>query len=209
MFIHFNTTNHTFQKAKQYAAKEALTHLTGHPSPTTSQPETPKKRKETSQTPPTTAPQSLRFQTPRKIQAALKPPPASSSRRNSSKGRPFPNPLQRLSSNSSGSVSSSSGIDGDELYDIEKKAVFENISRLSGRLGIAPPRYLVEQELERPNFFGGRAEFAGGARVPLDVAVVAGVLGKEQARLQLAQKVLAWLLREDKARQDLADSLLR
>lgn len=89
----------------------------------------------------------------------------------------------------------------------EQQRLFDAIRRLCGRLGVAQPAYRLTQP--RPNFFSGRAEFPPASRVPEDVAVVRDVLGKRQARIQIAAKVLAWMEREEAKRTAQTDSLLQ
>ncbi len=88
----------------------------------------------------------------------------------------------------------------------EQQRLFDGIRRLSSRLGVSQPQCRLTQD--RPNFFSGRAEFPPASRVPDDVGVVADVLGKRQARIQIATKVLAWMEQEEARRQALSDGVL-
>lgn len=86
--------------------------------------------------------------------------------------------------------------------------LFDAIARLAGRLGIAQPQYRLEQDPDRPNFFRGCAEFSVASRVPDGIAVVDNVLGKRQARIQIAEKVMDWMVREEATRQAMVSEIL-
>ncbi|KAJ6784428.1 hypothetical protein PWT90_07065 [Aphanocladium album] len=90
----------------------------------------------------------------------------------------------------------------------EQNRLFNSIARLTARLGISQPQYKLTQDLNRPNFFSGRAEFSVASRVPDNIAVVQDVLGKKQARIQIAEQVLSWLENEEARRQAMVDELL-
>ncbi|EGX94336.1 hypothetical protein CCM_02607 [Cordyceps militaris CM01] len=90
----------------------------------------------------------------------------------------------------------------------EQSRLFGSIARLCARLGVSQPQYRLVPDLDRPSFFSGRAEFSVGSRVPDDIAVVRNVLGKKQARIQIAEQVLAWMEKEEMRRQQLVDGML-
>ncbi|KAJ4158243.1 uncharacterized protein LMH87_008776 [Akanthomyces muscarius] len=102
-------------------------------------------------------------------------------------------------------VSPQGGRGGDAAA--EQQRLIDAIRRLSSRLGVAQPQYRLTQN--PPNFFSGHAEFPPASRVPEDVAVVRDVLGKRQARIQIATKVLAWMEREEAKRTAQTDALLQ
>lgn len=82
------------------------------------------------------------------------------------------------------------------------ETVFKHVSELAAHLGLTPPSYRIEPE-EMHSFFGRRAVFAHDSIVvPPGVAIVTGVLGKKQAKLQVADKVLKWLREELRRRGD-------
>lgn len=90
----------------------------------------------------------------------------------------------------------------------EQARLFSGITRLCARLGISQPQYKLAQDPARPSFFSGRAEFSVASRVPQDIAVVKDVLGKRQARIQIAEQVLSWMEDEEARRQALVDGVL-
>ncbi|KAG9254958.1 uncharacterized protein F5Z01DRAFT_653472 [Emericellopsis atlantica] len=89
-------------------------------------------------------------------------------------------------------------------------SVYERVVYLSNKLGLHPPTYETPPLLGMPNFFSGRTVFPSGAdgRIPDKVLVVNGVLGKQQAKDQLARQVCDWMEREVQERQKLAKTLL-
>lgn len=72
---------------------------------------------------------------------------------------------------------------------------------MAATLGTGVPTYRIEEDPTRPNFYSGRAVFFNGAPVPTDIGVVAGVLGKKQTKLQIAERVLEWM-EDEKAKRD-------
>ena len=69
------------------------------------------------------------------------------------------------------------------------------------------PTYRVDEDPLRPNFFNGRPIFFSGVAVPHGTGVVNGVLGKKQARLQIAEKVLVWMEQEHNKRMETLDNV--
>ncbi|OAA74163.1 hypothetical protein ISF_01064 [Cordyceps fumosorosea ARSEF 2679] len=90
----------------------------------------------------------------------------------------------------------------------EQSRLFGAIARLCAHLGVSQPQYRLTQDADRPSFFSGHAEFSAGSRVPEGVAVARGVLGKRQARIHIAEQVLAWMEKEKARRQKLVDGML-
>ncbi|PHH85993.1 hypothetical protein CDD83_10888 [Cordyceps sp. RAO-2017] len=58
-----------------------------------------------------------------------------------------------------------------------------------------------------PNFFRGRPVFSNAGFAPPALGLVAGVLGKRQAKMQIADQVLQWLEAEAKRKDDIFRSL--
>ncbi|KAI6785797.1 uncharacterized protein J7T54_006136 [Emericellopsis cladophorae] len=88
-------------------------------------------------------------------------------------------------------------------------SVHERVVYLSKRLGLQPPVYETPPLIGMPNFFSGRTVFPPGAdgRIPDNVLVVNGVLGKQQAKDQLARQVCDWMEREFQVRQEISQRL--
>lgn len=85
--------------------------------------------------------------------------------------------------------------------------IFECVSRLASRMGLDQPSYNIEPE-DLPNLYRGRAQFKLGTRAPDDLGLVKGVLGKNNAKVQVAEKVLVWLQMEMQARQASLQSVM-
>ncbi|POR34029.1 Uncharacterized protein TPAR_05694 [Tolypocladium paradoxum] len=169
------------KNAKRYAAKHALQCVRDSPHPGTL----------------SSAPANKR------TGAGLSPSPArpSPARRITRETSP-----QRASQTSESAApdpqSGNGGPDGDEAA-----SVFRQISALATRLGLESPCFRIEPDDGMPNFFSGRPVFQRGGRIPPDLGVVSGVLGKRQARMQMAEKVLEWLQEEERNREDIVNSL--
>ena len=88
-----------------------------------------------------------------------------------------PSPLQRTDSDSSA-------------------AIYARVANFASILGVGVPTYRIDEDSQRPNFFNGRPIFFSGVAVPNGLGVVNGVLGKKQAKLQIAEKVLLWMEQE-------------
>ncbi|KAJ6446405.1 ATP-dependent RNA helicase [Purpureocillium lavendulum] len=192
------------KNAKQYAAQQAMLYIkeeSNHPvsvsSPTlaatrhTAAPQLAAKRN---------AAALSRSQTP----CSMSPTPAHKLKRDEASPEPSPRrtttpPLARQAVASPASVSSDSSA---------SDSVFKQVADLAGRLGLDAPAYRLDPDPEMPNFFDGRAVFRSGGRTPPPgVGAVTAVLGKKQARLQIAEGVLEWLREEHRARDALVQSL--
>ncbi|PNY27691.1 Uncharacterized protein TCAP_02384, partial [Tolypocladium capitatum] len=169
------------KNAKRYAAKHALLYMTDFPHPGALLASPPQKRTAALQSP-----------------SPDRQPPA---HRIKSEDPPQ-RPSQPSESPAPDTRPGNGGPDGDEA-----SSVFRQIAALSARLGIDSPSYRIEPDDEMPNFFGGRPVFQHGGRVPPDLGVVSGVLGKRQAKIQMAEKVLEWLQGEQRSRTEIINSL--
>ncbi|KND94830.1 hypothetical protein TOPH_00515 [Tolypocladium ophioglossoides CBS 100239] len=89
----------------------------------------------------------------------------------------------------------------------EDASVFKQISALAACLHIDNPSYRIEPDDGMPNFFSGRPVFRYAECIPPGLGVVSGVLGKRQAKMQVAGKVLEWLQEEQRSRDELVNSL--
>ncbi|KAF9761992.1 hypothetical protein IL306_003609 [Fusarium sp. DS 682] len=76
----------------------------------------------------------------------------------------------------------------------------ERVAGLSGRMGFGIPEYYIEQHNEKENTWNGRPIFRNDGRIPEDMGVVTGVIGRQQAENSVAEKVLEWLEKEKKTR---------
>lgn len=68
---------------------------------------------------------------------------------------------------------------------------------------------MIEEEPDRLCFFRGRPIFRNGGQIPPDVGVVSMVLGRRQAKEQVAEAVLRWLTEEMRYRDELKADLLQ
>jgi len=90
----------------------------------------------------------------------------------------------------------------------DSNAVFKQVADLAGRLGLDAPAYRLEPDPQMPGFFDGRAVFRSGGRTPPEgVGAVTAVLGRREARVLVAEGVLAWLREEHRARDAMVQSL--
>ncbi|OAQ84556.1 hypothetical protein VFPFJ_05501 [Purpureocillium lilacinum] len=90
----------------------------------------------------------------------------------------------------------------------DSNGVFKQVADLAGRLGLDAPAYRLEPDPQMPGFFDGRAVFRSGGRTPPEgVGAVTAVLGRREARVLVAEGVLAWLREEHRARDAMVQSL--
>lgn len=98
---------------------------------------------------------------------------------------------------------------GPAVYDgMRGPSVLEQISVISGRLGMGNISYEIKDDATRPNFFSGQLRFATPGKAPDDLGAVSGVYGKNETKLQVAEKGLCWLQEEDARRQGVLKGLL-
>ncbi|RCI16266.1 hypothetical protein L249_2144 [Ophiocordyceps polyrhachis-furcata BCC 54312] len=160
--------------AKQFAAKQAFEYLKGRTAsekpPQTKKPSP--KRPSPAPTTTTTTPPPNPPQRRRQEQRTEDEPPSSASRKDAS---------------------------ADE-DDNDGEAMIRKASDLAARMGFGTLSFVIEPDPELENFFRGKPVFSqSGGSVPADVAVVTGVLGKKQTRVQVAANVFLWL--ESRARE--------
>ncbi|RDA84516.1 hypothetical protein CP532_1498 [Ophiocordyceps camponoti-leonardi (nom. inval.)] len=175
--------------AKQFAAKHAFDYLKQHTeSQKTPQAKRTSPRRLSPAAPSTPHPSQRRKQHHQK-QADDDHPPASASSSTPSASR-----KDALASASS----TAEKIEEDD--DDDGEAMIRRASDLAARMGFGTLSFAIEPDPELENFFHGRPVFSqSGGCVPADVAVVTGVLGKKQARVQVAANVFIWL--EAKAKE--------
>lgn len=87
-------------------------------------------------------------------------------------------------------------------------SAFEKVAVLATKLGFECPTYRTVPDSDRPNFWSGQPYFRQDARIPEDLGAVQGIFGKKNARLEMAELVLAWLEEEEGARQAITARLL-
>ena len=92
--------------------------------------------------------------------------------------------------------------------DEEGPGVREKVAILAAKLGFDCPHYKIVPDGDRDNFWKGQPYFKQDARIPENLGYVHGIYGKQAARLEMAEKVLAWLTIEDRARRETMDRLL-
>ncbi|RDA92804.1 hypothetical protein CP533_0803 [Ophiocordyceps camponoti-saundersi (nom. inval.)] len=84
--------------------------------------------------------------------------------------------------------------------DDDGESMIRRASDLALKMGFGTLSFVIEPDGDLENFFRGRPVFSQSADcVPSGVAVVSGVLGKKQAKVQVAANVFLWL--EAKARE--------
>lgn len=86
-------------------------------------------------------------------------------------------------------------------------SIFEQIANLTSRLALDNPTYRIEPDPVGENMFRGQPVFKNALRVPSDLGVVSGIVGQSQAKLKMAESVLAWLKGELQRRQDTFQNL--
>lgn len=87
----------------------------------------------------------------------------------------------------------------------KEPSIFEHVQRLTKEMGMDSPSYQLFPDEELPEFWSGRAVFRPGSKFPKERGVVRQVLSKQDAKDQVAQRVLAWLGEEKEKREaDLA-----
>ncbi|CAM1505532.1 Fc.00g111690.m01.CDS01 [Cosmosporella sp. VM-42] len=168
------------KKAKQFAAKQALSFLTGLPTKTAP-------AKVTSQSSPPISPLPKRIKVEQDTK--VKPEPATAH----PPAIPTPPRIDVPSSDS---------------FDEGGPTIPERVAGLATMLNFGCPSYKIEQDGDKPNIWKGRPYFQQDARVPEDLGVVRGIFGKKKAKLEIAEKVLMWLEEEDRARQETTARLL-
>ncbi|KAG6004755.1 hypothetical protein E4U21_000785 [Claviceps maximensis] len=89
----------------------------------------------------------------------------------------------------------------------KKPSVFEQVAFVTGRLGIDSPNYSIEPDQAGADLFCGRPVFKNGGRVPINLGCVSGVKGQAQAKMRIAEEVLAWAEAELQRRQDIFQNL--
>jgi hypothetical protein len=86
----------------------------------------------------------------------------------------------------------------------------ERVASLGERLGFGTPEYYIEQSTmvdEDGETWMGRPIFRNDGRIPEGMGVVTGVVGRQQAENLVAEKVLEWLQKEEKLREEQAASI--
>lgn len=87
-------------------------------------------------------------------------------------------------------------------------SLFEKVAILATRLGFECPQYKMLPDGDRPNFWNGQPCFKQDARIPDDLGAVKGILGRKAAKREMAEKVLAWFVLEERARRETTERLL-
>ena len=93
----------------------------------------------------------------------------------------------------------------------ENPSIFECVARKARRLGMDQPRYNVVREDGTEfsaDLYRGQAEFRIGTKVPENVGIVRGILGKSEAKIEIAQQVLAWMQKELDNRHDMIKKIV-
>lgn len=131
----------------------------------------------------------------------------SNKRRRPSSSTSSPQPASRTPDRHGRFLSSSSSLSSSSVTPVATKeavrdlSVFEYVRSLADELGLENPTYHLASEAELPDFWSGRPIFKAGSKVPDGVGAVREVLGKQNAKVQTAQKTLAWLQGEKQRRQ--------
>jgi hypothetical protein len=86
----------------------------------------------------------------------------------------------------------------------------ERVASLGERLGFGIPEYYIKRSTmadEDGETWVGRPIFKNDGRIPEGMGVVTGVVGRQQAEDLVAEKVLEWLQKEQKLREEQAASI--
>ncbi|KAJ9425146.1 hypothetical protein QL093DRAFT_2233312 [Fusarium oxysporum] len=86
--------------------------------------------------------------------------------------------------------------------------VRERVAGLGERMGFGIPEYYIELDNEKEDTWKGRPIFRHDGRIPENMGVVEGVVGRQQAEILVAEKVLEWLEKEEKNRGDQYSNLM-
>lgn len=86
--------------------------------------------------------------------------------------------------------------------------VRERVAGLGERMGFGIPEYHIEQDNEQEDTWKGRPIFRHDGRIPENMGVVDGAVGRQEAEILVAEKVLEWLEKEEKNRGDQYASLM-
>ncbi|KAJ4268528.1 hypothetical protein NW762_002591 [Fusarium torreyae] len=78
----------------------------------------------------------------------------------------------------------------------------ERVASLGGRLGYGIPEYDIEQDGDADDTWKGRPNFRNDGRIPEDMGVVSGIVGRQQAEDLVAEKVLEWLEKEEQFKKE-------
>ncbi|KAG6022855.1 hypothetical protein E4U41_002145 [Claviceps citrina] len=175
------------KNAKQYAAKQALDYLSQIP--------------DTSKPPP-----------PSVLDKRPLPPPSSPQQKSSRPRWEPPSPAVASSASTPApppfTASAPLPSAAETTARARQPSVFEQVACLTGRLGIDSPSYRVWPDPAGADLFCGRPVFKNGGHVPADLGVVSGVEGGQaQAKVRIAEKVLAWAEAELRKRQEIFHSL--
>ncbi|KAH7170487.1 hypothetical protein EDB81DRAFT_167094 [Dactylonectria macrodidyma] len=86
-----------------------------------------------------------------------------------------------------------------EDEETESPSLFKRIEKKCKNLGIDPPKYNIKLD-EAGRWYGQPSLWADG-RMPGDMGVVRDILSKEQAKIEMAEQVFAWLVGEERIRK--------
>ncbi|KAF4963255.1 hypothetical protein FSARC_8724 [Fusarium sarcochroum] len=78
----------------------------------------------------------------------------------------------------------------------------ERVASLSGRLGYGIPEYDIERDGDADDTWKGRPNFRNDGRIPEDMGVVNGIVGRQRAEDLVAERVLVWLEKEELAKKE-------
>ncbi|KAF4335635.1 hypothetical protein FBEOM_10512 [Fusarium beomiforme] len=81
-------------------------------------------------------------------------------------------------------------------------SIRERVAGLSGSMGFGIPAYHIVQHSQGDDIWNGRPIFRNDGRIPEDMGVVTGIVGRQQAENLVVEKVLEWLEREEKTRSE-------
>ena len=80
---------------------------------------------------------------------------------------------------------------------------------LAMAMGLGPPKYVVEPDVDNPGFFSAFACLQPGNRVPSRLAFVRNASTKDGASNKVAEELHGWLEREWQRRMDLRSTFLK
>ncbi|KAF5019364.1 hypothetical protein F66182_8632 [Fusarium sp. NRRL 66182] len=84
----------------------------------------------------------------------------------------------------------------------------ERVALLGGRLNYGIPEYYIERDGDAEDTWKGRPIFNNDGRIPENVGVVTGVVGRQRAEDLVAERVLEWLEENERAKKEQVESIL-
>ncbi|KAF4979386.1 hypothetical protein FDECE_18069 [Fusarium decemcellulare] len=91
----------------------------------------------------------------------------------------------------------------------QSHTIRERVAVLVTRLGFGLPEYEIERDGDALDTWQGRPIFRNDGRIPEDVGVVRGVVGRQQAEDAVAEKLLHWLEKEEQVKHEECEKAMK